>query len=122
MFEGTAPQFWDSLSRLKAPPETAICCAHEYTASNARFALHADPDNGALRDYAAEIERLRADGRPTVPARLDRELATNPFPARRRSCRAGPLGRWRRGGDVRGATDREGHVPLTDGIQGAYRR
>jgi hydroxyacylglutathione hydrolase len=62
MFEGTAPQFWDSLSRLKAlPPETAICCAHEYTASNARFALHADPDNGALRDYAAEIERLRAD-------------------------------------------------------------
>ncbi len=80
MFEGTAPQFWDSLSRLKTlPPETAICCAHEYTVSNARFALHADPDNAALRDYAAEIERLRADGLPAVPARLDRELATNPF-------------------------------------------
>lgn len=80
MFEGTPPQFWASLSRLKAlPPETMIYCAHEYTASNARFALHADPDNAELADYAAEITDLRALNRPTVPARLERELATNPF-------------------------------------------
>ena len=80
MFEGTPPQFWASLSRLKAlPPETMIYCAHEYTASNARFALHADPDNAALADYAREITDLRALNRPTVPARLERELATNPF-------------------------------------------
>lgn len=80
MFEGTPPQFWASLSRIKAlPPETMLYCAHEYTAANAKFALHADPDNPALRDYANDIARLRADGRPTVPAKLGRELETNPF-------------------------------------------
>ena len=80
MFEGTAPQFWASLSRLKAlPPATTLYCAHEYTQSNARFALHADPDNRALQDYAEEVSRRRAAGRPTVPFALERELATNPF-------------------------------------------
>ena len=80
MFEGTAPQFWASLSRLKAlPPETVLYCAHEYTQSNARFALHADPDNAALKAYAGDVERKRAAGIPTVPTRLDRELAANPF-------------------------------------------
>lgn len=80
MFEGTPPQFWASLQRLKAlPPATLIYCAHEYTASNAKFALHADPDNAALIAYAAEITGKRAQGLPTVPALLERELATNPF-------------------------------------------
>lgn len=80
MFEGTAPQFWASLSRLKAlPPETVLYCAHEYTQANARFALHADPDNAALKAYADDVERKRAAGIPTVPTRLDRELAANPF-------------------------------------------
>jgi len=80
MFEGTAPQFWASLSRLKAlPPETVLYCAHEYTASNARFALHADPDNRALQSYADEVAAKRARGEWTVPTRLDKELAANPF-------------------------------------------
>lgn len=80
MFEGTAPQFWASLSRLKAlPAATTLYCAHEYTASNARFALHADPDNAALADYAADVARLREAGAATVPFPLARELATNPF-------------------------------------------
>jgi len=80
MFEGTADQFWASLVRLKAlPPETVLYCAHEYTASNARFALHADPANEALASYAAEVFRRREDGRWTVPTNLARELATNPF-------------------------------------------
>lgn len=80
MFEGTAPQFWASLSRLKTlPPETLIYCAHEYTESNARFALHADPDNESLRDYAARVETSRAKGLPTVPTNIARELAANPF-------------------------------------------
>ena len=80
MFEGTAPQFWASLSRLKAlPPVTMLYCAHEYTASNARFAAHADPDNAALADYVAEVEARRAAGEWTVPFPLARELATNPF-------------------------------------------
>jgi hydroxyacylglutathione hydrolase len=80
MFEGTAPQFWASLTRLRAlPPQTLLYCAHEYTAANARFALHADPDNAALAAYAAEITDRRSRGEPTVPARLEREAATNPF-------------------------------------------
>jgi hydroxyacylglutathione hydrolase len=80
MFEGTAPQFWASLSRLKAlPPATTLYCAHEYTQSNARFALHADPDNPALQAYAAEVATRRAANQPTVPFALERELATNPF-------------------------------------------
>ena len=80
MFEGTAPQFWTSLSRLKAlPPSTVLYCAHEYTAANARFALHADPDNVALQAYVDEITERRARNEPTVPMKLERELATNPF-------------------------------------------
>ena len=80
MFEGKPDQFWASLQRLRAlPPATLLHCAHEYTASNARFALHADPDNTALQDYAAQVSELRALGRPTVPTPLAREIATNPF-------------------------------------------
>lgn len=80
MFEGTPPQFWESLTRIKAlPPETWLYGAHEYTAANARFAQHADSDNAALADYAVEIEQKRAANEATVPTRLARELATNPF-------------------------------------------
>lgn len=80
MFEGEPQQFWDSLERIKAlPPETTLYCAHEYTQANAQFALHADPDNAALQDYAKEIEAARAEGEPTVPTQLSRELETNPF-------------------------------------------
>lgn len=80
MFEGTPEQFWASLLRLKAlPAATTIYCAHEYTASNARFAVHADPDNAALAAYADEIADKRSRGEWTVPTRMDRELATNPF-------------------------------------------
>ena len=80
MFEGQPGQFWASLSRIKAlPAATLLYCAHEYTASNAKFALHADPDNAELHDYVAQITKLRAAGTPTVPTTLARELATNPF-------------------------------------------
>ena len=80
MFEGTPPQFWTSLSRLRAlPGETTLYCAHEYTQSNARFALHADPDNVELQQYAREVDQRRARGEPTVPMQLERERRTNPF-------------------------------------------
>ncbi|MCP5397590.1 MAG: hydroxyacylglutathione hydrolase [Sphingomonadaceae bacterium] len=80
MFEGTPEQFLASLSRLKAlPGETMLYCAHEYTASNAKFALHADPDNTALAAYAEEIADKRSREEWTVPFPLSRELATNPF-------------------------------------------
>jgi hydroxyacylglutathione hydrolase len=80
MFEGTPPQFWASLERIKAlPPETELYCAHEYTKANAAFALHADPDNAALADYTREIDAKRELGEWTVPTTLELELATNPF-------------------------------------------
>ena len=80
MFEGTPDQFWASLERIKAlPPETMLYCAHEYTQSNAKFALHADPENAELQNYVAEIDERRARSEPTVPTKLERELATNPF-------------------------------------------
>jgi hydroxyacylglutathione hydrolase len=80
LFEGTAPQMWDSLSRLAAlPPETIVCSGHEYTQANARFALTIEPDNPALTRRAAAVDAARAKGQPTVPSTLAEELATNPF-------------------------------------------
>ena len=80
MFEGEPDQFWNSLQRIKAlPPETMLYCAHEYTEGNAKFAIHADPENAALADYIDEISRKRAKDEATVPTQLRRELATNPF-------------------------------------------
>ncbi|TMM50131.1 hydroxyacylglutathione hydrolase [Qipengyuania marisflavi] len=80
MFEGQPQQFWDSLDRIRQlPADTALYCAHEYTQANAKFALHADPDNAELQRYASEIDAKRAQGEPTVPTDLGRELATNPF-------------------------------------------
>jgi hydroxyacylglutathione hydrolase len=79
LFEGTAEQMWASLSRLAAlPDETAIYCAHEYTASNARFALTVD-DAPALKARADEVFAARERGEPTVPTTIAREKATNPF-------------------------------------------
>ena len=80
LFEGTPEQAWASLQRLAAlPPETAVYCAHEYTASNLRFALSVEPQNEALQARAREITELRAVGKPTVPSTIGYELATNPF-------------------------------------------
>lgn len=80
LFEGTPDQMWDTLSRLAAlPDETLVHSGHEYALGNIRFALAVDGDNPALIARAAEAEALRAAGRPTVPARLDHERATNPF-------------------------------------------
>jgi len=80
LFEGTGPQMWTSLSKLaRLPPETLVCSGHEYTASNARFALSLDPDNPALISRMAQIAQARQKGQPTVPSRLSDELATNPF-------------------------------------------
>jgi hydroxyacylglutathione hydrolase len=78
--EGTPAQMFDALQRFaKLPGETLVCCGHEYTASNARFALSADPDNKDLQAYAARVTALRDAGRPTVPSRLADELTSNPF-------------------------------------------
>ncbi len=80
MFEGDAESMWAGLERLKAlPGETKIYCGHEYTLSNAKFALSVDPDNAALKTRADEARRQIDAGEPTIPARLSEELAANPF-------------------------------------------
>jgi hydroxyacylglutathione hydrolase len=79
LFEGTAEQMWDSLQRLAAlPDETKVYCAHEYTASNARFALSVD-DGPALKARTDEIFAARERGEWTVPTTIGLEKATNPF-------------------------------------------
>jgi len=71
---------WRSLEKFRAlPGSTRVYCAHEYTQANARFAVTVDPANAALTTRAAEIDRLRAAGKPTVPSTLAEEMATNPF-------------------------------------------
>jgi hydroxyacylglutathione hydrolase len=80
MFEGTPPQMWHSLTKLRAlPPQTRVFCGHEYTQANARFALTVEPENHALVARAKAVDALRAQGQPTVPATLGEEAATNPF-------------------------------------------
>jgi len=80
LLEGTAADMHASLHKLAdLPADTLVCCGHEYTQSNARFALHVDGGNAALRARAAQVDRLRADGQPTIPRRLSDELAENPF-------------------------------------------
>lgn len=80
LFEGTATQMWDSLSKLAAlPDETTVYFGHEYTLPNARFARTIDPDNAVLSARVAEIEALRAAGAFTAPTTIGLEKATNPF-------------------------------------------
>ena len=80
VIEGTMEQMWSSLAKIKAlPPETVLYCGHEYTVSNAKFAAAMEPENNALAARLAEVTALRAAGKPTLPTRLNTELATNVF-------------------------------------------
>lgn len=81
LFEGDPAMMYASLRRLAdtLDPATRIFCGHEYTARNLRFAASLEPRDGALLDAAAEAERLRAEGRPTVPGSLRDERRFNPF-------------------------------------------
>ena len=80
VFEGTAKQMLDSLSKLAAlPDETKVYCGHEYTLANIKFAREVDPDNRLLAAREAKAAKLRAAGRPTLPSTLGEERATNPF-------------------------------------------
>jgi hydroxyacylglutathione hydrolase len=80
MFEGTPTQFWTSLARLRAlPDETQVYCAHEYTASNLRYAAHVLPDDAAVARRVEAVAAARARGEATVPSPLGLEKRTNPF-------------------------------------------
>lgn len=93
LFEGTPAQMLDSLDKLSAlPGHTRVCCTHEYTLSNLKFALAVDPDNADLQHYAQACRDKRAQQQPTLPSSVALELRINPFlrsrePAVRASAR-----------------------------------
>ena len=80
VIEGNAEMMWNSLLKLRAlPDDTQFYCGHEYTQSNIRFAKTVEPNNKALAARAEEVDRLRAAGKPTIPATIGAEKAANPF-------------------------------------------
>jgi len=80
IFEGTPEMMYASLEKLRAlPDETIVYCGHEYTETNARFALTVDPDNADLRYRYEAVKRLAAAGRPTLPTTIGLEKKTNPY-------------------------------------------
>jgi len=80
LFEGTAEQMLHSLDVISSlPTKTRICCSHEYTLANARFALAAEPDNTERDEFVRQVREKRAQNQSSLPSRLDTELACNPF-------------------------------------------
>lgn len=80
LFEGTAAQMYQSLQSLAALPDsTRVCCAHEYTEANLRFAAIVEPDNHLLQQRSLEVAALRAAGKPSLPVLLEQERCYNPF-------------------------------------------
>ena len=80
LFEGTAEQMTNSLEKISALPDnTKVYCAHEYTVSNLRFAVAAEPDNPRTAERLTAAQALRARGIATVPSTLGEEKLTNPF-------------------------------------------
>lgn len=104
LFEGTAEEMCGSLAKLAAlPDDTAVCCGHEYTLANLKFASVVEPGNQAVRDYAAECAAWRARLEPTLPSRLGKEREVNPF----LRCREAA---------VREAASREARRTVTDPV------
>jgi hydroxyacylglutathione hydrolase len=80
LFEGTPAQMYASLTKLAALPDaTRVCCGHEYTVSNLRFAHAVEPDNEHVARHMAQCQALRDAGKPTVPSPMGLERRINPF-------------------------------------------
>ena len=80
LFEGTAEQMYSNMQRIAAlPGDVRIYCGHEYTLANARFAVHADPQNAAVASRLVEVKELREQGKITLPTTVAQERETNPF-------------------------------------------
>ena len=80
LFEGTPAQMFDSLSKLAAlPGTTRVCCTHEYTLSNLKFATAVEPGNTQLIHYRQQCEQKRSLGEPTLPSTIATEIGVNPF-------------------------------------------
>ena len=84
LFEGTPAQMVASLARLESlPGDTRVCCTHEYTLANLRFAADAEPANADVQQHLGHCRDLRAQGRPTLPSSIALERRINPFLRRR---------------------------------------
>jgi hydroxyacylglutathione hydrolase len=80
LFDGPPEKMYRSLARLaELPDDTLVCCAHEYTQDNLRFAWSVEPDNQALAQRIRDVWAVRARGEATVPSTMADERATNPF-------------------------------------------
>jgi hydroxyacylglutathione hydrolase len=80
LFEGTPSQMHRSLSRLaELPGATRVCCTHEYTLSNLRFATAVEPGNAEVSEHLRRCQELRARGKFTLPSTIDLERRINPF-------------------------------------------
>jgi hydroxyacylglutathione hydrolase len=80
LFEGTAEQMYQSLQKFaQLPDETLVCCAHEYTLSNIKFAQHIEPKNHDLSVWAQVAKQMRSESTPTVPTTIGFEKKVNPF-------------------------------------------
>lgn len=80
LFEGTAQQMFDNMQKLsKLPDETIVYCAHEYTESNGKYAMVAEPNNQAIKDRMKDVLAVRGRGEYTVPTTIALEKSTNPF-------------------------------------------
>ncbi|WP_110959037.1 hydroxyacylglutathione hydrolase [Acidovorax sp. ST3] len=105
LFEGTPAQMLDSLDRLAALPDnTRVCCTHEYTLSNLKFARAVEPGNAALLHYSSQCEALRAQNQPTLPSQMALERDINPFL------------RVRQGQVAQAAQGYDAQVPLDDAV------
>ena len=93
LFEGAPADMFGNMQRYAAlPDDTRVYCGHEYTQSNGRYALVAEPENDAIKARMVEVDTMRARGEPTVPTTIGVERATNPF---LRAASAEELGRLR---------------------------
>jgi hydroxyacylglutathione hydrolase len=80
LFEGTAGQMSDSLSRLAAlPSDTRVYCGHEYTVSNLAFAASVEPSNRAIALARDRAISHRARGEPSIGTTMADEKNVNPF-------------------------------------------
>lgn len=92
LFEGSPEDMFGSMAAIaELPDETKLYCAHEYTLSNARFAVTVEPDNQALLDYIKQAKTLREQNVPTVPTTVAMEKATNPFMRAESAMRLGEI-------------------------------
>ena len=92
LMEGTPADMWSNMERYAAMPDTTrVYAGHEYTAANARFATHVDPDDAAIAARKVEVDALRARDTPTLPTTIGAERATNPFMRAGSAARLGEL-------------------------------